>query len=105
YWDGADMIAWVTTIPHELFHLADFAKRFGNRLPCEVPLRELVEYSRRPGALDDENRVEDLARRVSTEFELANPGACEETLLLKGVKEILEEFRRGQNPRKTRRKP
>lgn len=105
YRDGADMIAWVTTIPHELLHLADFAKRFGNHLPCELPLRELIEYSRRPGALDDEDRVEDLARRISTEFGLANSGACEEPSLLMGVKEVLKEHKRSQGPRRARRGP
>lgn len=102
YSDEADVVAWLTTIPHELLHLADFAKAFGGRLPNEVSSRELVNFGNRSTGPDDESRIENLARRISARFDLTHPNACASDALLTGVDSILQEAKQNRKPRKGR---
>lgn len=86
--DAADIESWLVTIPHELLHLSDFAIRFENRVPADVPL-PLIAAAHDAA---DEDRVETEARRITARFVEAHPNLLADPELLKGA----DAYRRGR---------
>lgn len=84
YMDSADVESWLTSITHELLHLVDFARTHGERLPADVGAGAIRAVGGDARNEDDEDRIENLARRISTRFVLARPNACEAVDLLTG---------------------
>lgn len=85
YRDEHDVVAWLDTLPHELLHLLDFARRAKQRVPSEL---SHLDIARLQSAMDSEEAIEEAARRLTSKFVAEHNDLLADRELLEGYSSI-----------------